>query len=105
MGVIVAQAGDHRDQRSHDVGGIQPPAKPDLRHQNIHALPLEVKEAQRRRQLEPGQARDGIRRRLEHGQQRGKLVLADHAVIHPEALTELLQMRRRVQPDAQAGRL
>ena len=46
LGVVVADAGNDRHQRSADIGGIETPAQTDLHHGRLRSPPGKVQKAQ-----------------------------------------------------------
>jgi len=103
--VVEADAGDDREKRAHDIGGIE--ASPETRFEDsdIHTRPREVDEGQGCDDLKPGDTAgnavaghsiEGLDGGPHDSGRRGKVGRRDGSAIHADPLLERMHMRRHV---------
>ena len=107
--MVHADARHDGNGREEDVGGVEPAAHADLGDGELHALAGEPERAERGRRLEEGgfgePARDEPRRRrLDLVEEREEGVVGNLGAVDAKALGESHQVRRGVEPGAEAGR-
>jgi len=100
--VVQADRRDRAHRGREHVRGVQPPAEPDLDHGPAHRVPREDIERERSGDLEE-RARTGARQRFDRVQAFVQLGLGEPAAVHADALAEVDQVRRRVEPGALPG--
>jgi hypothetical protein len=110
--VIERNVGDHREQRLHDVGRIQPPAHAHFQHRQVDPRIGKRLKSHRGERLK----KTRMRRQLPLGHQSPraivhakimpcKTLIADRLSVDPYALVHAHQMRRRIQPASMPGAL
>ncbi len=99
--VVEADVGDDAEVRTDDVGAVEPSAQAYLHHGHVHPLLGEIIERHGGRQLEER----GVQRLEERAVALHEIdhrLLGDRLPIHADALAEVHQVGRRVEPCAVA---
>ena len=104
VGVLQSDVGDHAHERQQDVGGVEPPAQPRLDHGDLHVALREVVEGQRGGHLEEREfqllhAVAVLVHEIDH------FLFGNHLPVDADALAEVVQVGRGVEPRAVAGLL
>ena len=108
--VVEGDIGNHREQRVHAVGRVQPASHSRFQHRNLSAFLLKIGECLRgqyfkvaRHVRKPAIPHQFLRRVMDAKVEPCKGIVGDLEIIQPDALVGPRQMRRRVQAGAQPG--
>ena len=108
--VIEIDAGDDGDRGSKNIRGVEPAAETDFENREIHALLREIFERHGRDAFEVSRMSAQLASRkqllddvLDVREHRGEIFIADFFAVDANALVDSFEMRRSIEPGAQAG--
>ncbi len=98
--VLKSDIGDDGNQRTADVGRVEPAAKPDFRHRNVRLRPLKINKRRRGQRFKVGYGLAGFG--LNFRQNAAQIASGNLFSVQHNPLPNIHQMRRRVQSGPEA---